>query len=142
MKNISIAVSIAAAFFVAGCGAIDLNTINTLQEQKGTGIKKIYNAPYETVFKIAKSISYHSHCSRSLSIFTDELTGQIFARRHGAYGMQEWMWLIIVEPLDDKKTQLELIYTSILGKKENACFSIDLFNGIEDYLKSKSVGNP
>lgn len=137
---------------LAGCATIDTNSIDSLLEHKGSGLKKTYNAPSDTVFKVAKSLALHGPCANGSDIIYDEITGHIYSTHQGPYGMRTILWLMIIEPIADNRSQVEFIWSTqvfysrgmnydLKGTEykdiNRYCSAKVIFKGIEDYIDKK-----
>lgn len=126
---------IAISLIISGCAVID---ITKMEERRGTGHIKIYNAPSEKIFKIAKSISFRSKCNAIFNIYDDEIKGEIFSRTQ--IYIPEIIWLVTVESINTNSTRVELIYSpGVIGDTKNSCFTKELFDGINHYLESEPI---
>lgn len=119
-----------AAFLLFGCAM----TLKDLEEKKGiwTIHVRTYSAPIETVFPIAKKLTYGIFRSKKcpsfmLSFHNNELN-KIYTYAHTVYGIGEFYWLITMEPTSQGATRVELISFYSRGC---SCLREELFKGLD-----------
>jgi hypothetical protein len=87
-------------------------TTETVQQAKGTGEKRTFNAEYESVYKATLSAA----SKQGLTVTSaDKSSGQILL----SHGVTPWSWgervAIFVTKLSDNQTQVEIISKPVMG---------------------------
>ena len=102
-----ICMTVFAVCFLGACA-----TTETVQQAKGTGDKKTFNAEYESVYQATLSAAGKQGLSVTKA---DKGTGEILL----SHGVTPWSWgeriAIFVEKISDNQTQVEIISKPVMA---------------------------